>query len=315
MGSIENQMKNFAEHGYILLGSCVDRPLCSTLHSQIKEDQLFSPDIFIEEESFVKSPQYKNVNPKTNRNKLEGYSDLTSQIEATPAIVETLQTLLGKDYEILNKKVICGVPEKWIPQWILERIQRNPVNNLGAYIRPEYRNVTYFYGIDFHQDIIDWASRDPDFITLYIYLHDVDKASAPLNLLPDTHKLGVDKFPHKLVISNEPHRSVWEFQNQIGGGRINAEQVNITGPTGTVALWHSYTLHGTMPNCGSHERISLRYLISKGKNSPSAFIDSVNGRINPAKFEKDMRLDLDEAGKNKLKYNHLFEQYERKNKN
>ena len=86
-------------------------------------------------------------------------------------------------YETLNKKVVCGVPASAVPAWLKARITDNPVNNLGAYVRPEYRDVTYFYGIDFHQDLIDYKAREADFVTLYIYLHPVTRADAPLFLL------------------------------------------------------------------------------------------------------------------------------------
>ena len=53
-------------------------------------------------------------------------------------------------------------------------------------------------GIDFHQDIIDWPTRSPDFITAYIYLNDIDKDSAPIFVVPKSHLLGASTSPHKL---------------------------------------------------------------------------------------------------------------------
>ena len=93
-----------------------------------------------------------------------------------------MTALLGPGYEILNKKVVCGVPARSIPDWLKTRIHGNPVNNLGAYVRPQNRDVTYFYGIDFHQDLIDYKEREADFLTLYVYLHPVTRADAPLYL-------------------------------------------------------------------------------------------------------------------------------------
>ena len=65
------------------------------------------------------------------------------------------------------------MPATAVPDWLKARILGNPVNNLGAYVRPQYRDVTYFYGIDFHQDLIDYKAREADFLTLYVYLHPV----------------------------------------------------------------------------------------------------------------------------------------------
>ena len=52
--------------------------------------------------------------------------------------------------------------------------------------KEEHRDLTYFKGIDFHQDIIDFPDRDPDFITAYIYLDKVDTKTSPLYLIPNS---------------------------------------------------------------------------------------------------------------------------------
>ena len=70
--------------------------------------------------------------------------------------------------------------------------------NLGKYIKEEHRDLTYFKGIDFHQDIIDFPDRDPDFITAYIYLDKADTKTSPLYLIPNSFKLGATSFPHNL---------------------------------------------------------------------------------------------------------------------
>ncbi len=156
-------------------------------------------------------------------------------------------------------KVVCGVPAASVPDWLRRRILGNPVNNLGAYVRPQYRDITYFYGIDFHQDLIDYKQRDADFLTLYVYLHPVTRADAPLYLLEGSHKLGGSVFPHNLTRIGD---SDWLYQNA-GHGETVARQKILTGGTGFAAMWHACTLHGTQPDAADHERISLRYLIAR----------------------------------------------------
>ncbi len=91
------------------------------------------------------------------------------------------------------------------------------MNNLGAYVKPQNRDITYFYGIDFHQDLIDYKDREADFLTLYIYLHPVTKADAPLYLLEGSHKLGGSVFPHDLT---RTAADTWTYANaEHGDGR------------------------------------------------------------------------------------------------
>ena len=46
---------------------------------------------------------------------------------------------------------------------------------MGRFIKEKYRDITYFRGIDFHQDIIDFPHKQSDFATFYVYLDNVDK--------------------------------------------------------------------------------------------------------------------------------------------
>jgi len=306
MSNINVLVENFIENGYLNLGSVVDQQVCSDLFQKLKGRQNISPAIFLSESEFVQNPVFKGVNPIPGRNILEHYQDDLGKIENNQVIVSTLNRVLGDRYEILNKKVICGVPEGWIPGWILERIRDNPVNNLGAYIRPEYRNITYFYGIDFHQDIIDWPGRELDFITLYVYLHDVTGQDAPLQLLSDSHRLGVDQFPHDLTMIDES-KKIWKFKSAITDEAVNCQYLTITGKAGNVGLWHSCTLHGTQPNKNDTARLSLRYLIRKLPESKNAAIDEINTNISHGLFSEAMRLDLDSKGQAQLKKNYLYE--------
>ena len=139
--------------------------------------------------------------------------------------LEAVTALLGPGYEILNRKVVCGVPADAVPAWLRQRILGNPVNNLGAYVKPQYRDVTYFYGIDFHQDLIDYQAREADFITLYIYLHPVTRADAPLYLLEGSHALGGSVFPHDLTRTTE---DAWRYRNGAYGETTSRQRI-LTG--------------------------------------------------------------------------------------
>jgi ectoine hydroxylase-related dioxygenase (phytanoyl-CoA dioxygenase family) len=194
--------------------------------------------------------------------------------------------------------VVCGVPESSIPAWLKARILGNPVNNLGAYVRPEHRDVTYFYGIDFHQDLIDYKDREADFVTLYVYLHPVGRADAPLFLLEGSHVLGGVMFPHDLERIG-PDR--WLYRDG-RGGEAQVRQHLLVGETGYAAMWHACTLHGTQPDAADHERISLRFLFAKAQAGQSG-IDRVNATLKGPISLTATRQDLAADGSARIKRN------------
>jgi len=185
-------------HGYHVFEPGLDAVAATGLLDAVRAVRRFDSGLFLTEAEFDANPQYKGVNPEPGRNLLERFDGRLGFVEAAPQVVEALTATLGEGYQILDRKLVCGVPARAVPDWLMARIAGNPVNNLGAYVRPEFRDVTYFMGIDFHQDLIDHKGRDADFITLYVYLHRVSRADAPLFLLEDSHSLGATVFPHEL---------------------------------------------------------------------------------------------------------------------
>lgn len=275
----------------------VDPAAAGALLADIRALRHFDHRLFLSEAEFDADPQYTGVNPKPGRNLLERFDDRLGFVEQAPHIVDAVSALLGADYTILNKKVVCGVPQTAVPEWLRKRILGNPVNNLGAYVRPEYRDVTYFYGIDFHQDLIDYKDRPADFLTLYIYLHPVTKHDAPLFLLPGTHRPGGTLFPHDLTRDGADH---WIYRDG-RGGEMRAAQLVLTGDTGFAGMWHACTLHGTQPDTADHERISLRYLLAKG--SGRSGLDEVNEGLEGPLSLTETRNDLAGDGRAVVKKN------------
>lgn len=291
---LQATLDQFLENGFADLGRIIDPAACASLLSGIRRGRQFDADMFLTERAFLADPRMKGVNPRPGRNLLEGFQDELDCVEGHGSLSRLLTALLGTGYTILDKKLVCGVPERWIPDWLVRRIKGNPVNNLGAYVRPEFRDVTYFYGIDFHQDIIDWSGREADFVTLYVYLHGVGPAEAPLQLLSDSHRLGATRFPHRLERS--ANGATWWRYGGDADEAMDCRQTVMVGGAGYAALWHPFTLHGTQPHAGDAERISLRFLIAKGDNAHDAFIDTVNETIAGALSMADTRGDLAEDG-------------------
>ena len=294
----QETVEDLATLGYHLFGEVADPKAAGALLGDIRNNRRFDHSLFLSEAEFDANPQYKGVNPEPGRNLLERYESRLGFVEAEPRIVAGLNALLGPDYQILNRKLVCGVPASAVPAWLKARIQGNPVNNLGPYVRPEFRDVTYFYGIDFHQDLIDHPDREADFLTLYVYLHAVEREDAPLMLLENSHRLGGTIFPHKLAREWD---GVWTYRDG-RGQEARTRQLTLTGGTGWVGLWHACTLHGTQPTDADRERISLRYLFGR-RPGVSAGIDRVNATLQGPLSLAATRLDLDPDGAAQIKGN------------
>jgi hypothetical protein len=283
----ETVVEDFIRDGAHLFAQPVDAAACADLLARIRQTRDFGSSLFLTEAEFDADPQYTGVNPRPGRNLLERLEDGLAFVEKAPQLVDGITALLGPGYEILNTKVVCGVPAASVPEWLRKRILGNPVNNLGAYVRPQYRDVTYFYGIDFHQDLIDYKQREADFLTLYVYLHPVSRADAPLYLLEGSHELGGSVFPHNLTRIGDTD---WLYRNA-EHGEVVARQRILTGDTGFAAIWHACTLHGTQPDAADHERISLRYLVARRHDGPTG-LDAVNARLKGPLSLSDTRADL-----------------------
>ncbi|MDQ0464667.1 hypothetical protein QO010_002451 [Caulobacter ginsengisoli] len=287
----------FIEHGFHVFPDGVDRCAAGALLADIRADRAFDGSLFLSEAEFDANPQYTGVNPMPGRNLLERFEDRLGFVEHDPGVVEALGAMLGEGYQLVNRKVVCGVPASAVPAWLKARIEGNPVNNLGAWVRPEYRDVTYFYGIDFHQDLIDFKDREADFITLYIYLHPVGAHDAPLFLLEDSHKFGATVFPHDL----KREAAGWRYGDGRGGEMLCRQHL-LTGDAGYAAMWHACTLHGTQPDAADNERLSLRYLYAKAPGV-TAGMDEVNATLGGPISLKATRQDLDERGAAQVKHN------------
>lgn len=290
-GPAADAISDFIETGAHLFQAPVDAAAATGLLADIRATRAFDETLFLSEAEFDADPQYTGVNPRPGRNLLERFEDRLGFVEQAPQIVEAVTALLGHDYEILNKKVVCGVPARSIPDWLKARIHGNPVNNLGAYMKPQNRDITYFYGIDFHQDLIDYKEREADFLTLYVYLHPVTRADAPLYLLEGSHKLGGSVFPHDLTRATP---DTWLYRNG-EHGEVETRQRILTGGTGFAAMWHACTLHGTQPDAADHERISLRYLIARGQGRAPG-MEAVNATLQGPLSLTDTRKDLGADG-------------------
>ena len=292
-------------NGLYIFKNLLDQNSIEKLYKKIIDKRKFSSEIFQTEEEYKLEASHLKHNPTPTFNFLNQFEEDLKFVEHDVHVRELVTELLGEDYEIVIRKAVCGVPTSWLPDWVNSKIKGVNVPNLGPYIKKDYRDITYFRGIDFHQDIIDWpkgkTELDPStFLTLYVYIHDVGPNDSPLHLLSNSHKLGATLFPHNLKkIKNKS----WQYEDD-NRESIECEESVLTGKPGYAAIWHNCTLHGTRPveNESDKFRISLRYLIGKSNfNKHKTFIDEINLKIKGDLKPIRTRQDLDNLGKPILK--------------
>ena len=281
----------FLQEGVIDLGTIIDIDQCNNLKNQFNkirpiDAQFFKEKVFLKESEFDPENSHYGTGPGAGHNLTERVN--LDFIEKNPVVHETLSKVLGSDYKIMGKKFVMGLPENMIPDWINKRSKNLGFVNLCALVRPEFRDMTYFHGIDYHMDIVDHKNRIGDFITFYVYLEDVTVNMSPLHIIPRSHIFGGTTVPHDL--------------KSLGGNKIlysdrrgKSEEFNskmLTGTTGSVFFWSPYNLHGTMPtNITNTPRVSLRYLIERGKSTEECIIDKLLKSIDAP---LSMKITMDE---------------------
>ena len=296
----------FIEHGYSELGSIIPQASCAKILNTVHDTRKFDSSLFFDEAEFERlNPDAFNKNPRPGSNVLEHFPEELNVVERNTQLVDLLTKLLGPHYNIFRKKLVCGMPESKLPKWILDRINGMPSNNLAHFVKPEFTDITYFYGIDFHQDIVDWKDRRSDFLTVYVYLDEVGETDAPLFVVPNSQLLGANCFPHDLEPLNT-NNSLWRYRSDDGKSLEVCHHV-MTGGAGHVACWHPLMLHGTGPDLSDHPRLSLRYLIERDPDGGPYGIDIANDLISGPLETPEPRKDLDRRGLAVVQNNHLYE--------
>lgn len=269
----------FAEHGVTEFPAGINAQQARKLRSIIEKRVNVGPHIFMDEKDYRAQGAIRGVNPGPGRQNL--LEELPVEwLEQDATFEAFLSRMLGPGYDILLKKIICGIPYSWLPNWLERETNGKNINNLNKYIKEKYRTVTHFLGIDFHQDTIDFPGCLPDFLTLYVYLDEVSKQTSPLVVLLDSFRLGASVFPHDLCRTPAADGAdMLRYRNGDGGELMCPQQV-FTGGPGAVFSWHGHSLHGTQLNQTETPRLSLRYIIKRDQDPASkAMLDEINTGI------------------------------------
>jgi hypothetical protein len=269
----EAVVSDFVRKGAHLFEDPVDPRACTELLAEIRSTRRFDESLFLTEAELAAAPPIAGADPKPGCNLAERLEPRLGFLERAPQVVEALWSLLGPDYKILERRIICELPAPALPDWLKRRGHGDPKEGLGAYVRPELRDIAYLRGADFHQ-ALSAEEPEPDFVTLHVYLHPVTEVDAPVHLLEGSHRLGAAAYPHDLKRTGP---ASWRYRNGQSGDLHVAQRV-LTGETGFAALWHACTLHGSPPDCADGERISLRYRVGRGAAAATG-LDSVNATL------------------------------------
>ncbi len=290
IGALDYSIENYPALGCASLGPMIDPTACAHLRAWIDERRPISKEIFYATEAEFKAQgRWTNYAPgRTSHNLLLDPSLDLSFIENNPTFKNAMQRLCGNNYEIFKKSIIRSMPRWAVPAWLLDYVMDVGRPNMNPFVKDARQDVQYFLFTDFHQDKTRPAS---DFVTVYIYLDEVDPKYSALQILAGSHKLGMTVYPHSVRRSMRTPNS-WFYSDGIGN-HMECPMMTVTGGPGSISIFHCMTLHGTGFNDSQNPRISLRYLIKKGDNVTSKSLhDLANDQIIGPKSLLHTRLDV-----------------------
>ena len=143
---------NFNSHGVEKYANIYSADECAKLSKSIYKNRNFN-NLFMTKKAFEKEindSKGKKIpkNPRPGNNLLDKL-DCSFIFDSQKAIA-VFRKILGNHYRILDHKLVMGVPQDKIPKWVKEYTQGFHTVNLADYIKPIYRDITYFRGIDYH---------------------------------------------------------------------------------------------------------------------------------------------------------------------
>lgn len=264
--------KKFINDGYLSLKGIFDRHLCQKLNRDIKKIRKINRNTFLSKKEYL-------FKQKENKNNILDKFNLDFILKNN-LFLQKIKLILGDDFEIYAKRIICGVPHSYLPKWISAEEDLNSIN-VGKFIKPKFRDLRYFHGIDYHQDMIDFPKEECKYITVYIYLDKVTKKMSPLNLLTGTHKGGPSIFPHNLKFKK---KIIYKTDE---GKLFYTKNKKLIGNAGDAWIWHCCLLHGTQVNLEKKPRFSLRLILKQKKKNKLSLMTKTNNKIkNIVSFKK-----------------------------
>lgn len=286
------ELNNFSENGCAVLGVLFPEKECRNLRAWINERRPVKSEIFYPTQAkFEKNGRWHRYAPGTDDHNLLLSKELDlGFIENAPEFMDAAKALVGKNYRIMKKSIIRSVPGQILPEWIYEYVKDVGRPNLNPFVFDQYQDVQYFHATDYHQDKTRETSN---FVTVYIYLDEVDASYSALRVLSGSHLLGMTIYPHSLRRSADSN--TW-FYSDTEGHHMRCNEIVVEGHSGSAFVFHGLTLHGTVLNNSKDPRISLRYLLTPGEPNDTCLLSKANQLIQGPQFISKNRTDVGPNG-------------------
>lgn len=261
----EAVVSDLTAKGLHLFEERLDATACAALLSEVRARRRFDESLFLTEAEYAAGPAARPA-----ASLLDRLDARLAFVERAPQIAEALWSLLGPDYRVVERRLVCALPHRRLPDWIRRRAHGGRVGDLSAFVRPELRDLDYLDAADFAQD----PTGDAGVVTLHLHLHPVAAADGPARVLEGSHRMGRSAVPHDLKPTGQDS---WRYRNGAHGEMYVTERA-LAGDAGTAALTHAFLLSGVRTEAAERERVSLRYRFARGE-ARSAGIDAVNGSL------------------------------------
>src|SRR6516165_2896756 len=139
----EAVVSDFVRKGAHLFDEPLDARACGELAAEIRATRRFDESLFLSEAELAASEGGRDPHPA--RNLLYRLEPRLGFVERAPQIAEAFWSLLGPDYAILDRKVVCTLPADAIPGWIRRRLLAEPAAGLDACVKPQHRDIAYVH--------------------------------------------------------------------------------------------------------------------------------------------------------------------------
>lgn len=281
-------LKYFLENGWLPIDLNIDEKKYDIISKEVINSRPWDEDIFRTYDDVFSNPRHEDIAVKKNNFNLAENLNLDF-IENNFEFNHLLNKILGNDYEVILKKFVVSMPERLIPKWLNPILEKKLDGNLAQYIKPKFRDISYFSGIDYHMDLLDYPDFDGDYLTVYIYFTDVKADQSPLNIIEKSHIYGATRFPHFLKKSKNENKILY---SKNGKNYDEFESKKLISKKGSIYLWSALTIHGTIKSTNSLPRVALRMSIKKNRNNKNITLIDDLYKDKKIKLENKTRTDI-----------------------
>ena len=163
--------KYFLENGWSQIDLTIDKKKYDIISNEVINSRPWNEEIFRTYDDVFNNPRHIDISVKKNNFNLAENLNLDFIEKNFEFNQVTLITTPGNDYEVILKKFVVSMPEHIIPKWLNPILEKKLDGNLAQYIKPKFRDISYFSGIDYHMDLLDYPNFDGDYLTVYIYFY------------------------------------------------------------------------------------------------------------------------------------------------